>query len=339
MNMLDKYITEIGKKLPQKNRLDLQTEIRSTIEDMLEDRSKKTGRSIDNKMIEEVLQEYGSPAKVAASYHTPHYLIGPQLYPFFIIVVKIVLVVLLAVTLGGFLLNYYTNLAGPGFLKALGDFALQFFGGAIAAFGNIVLVFAILERVLPSAEFDEKNEPWKASDLNLEPDPDQISRGEMIFEIVFTVLGLLLINLYPRLVDILIISDHSWAYIPALSPVFTVYLPWINLLGILSLVLDVYLMRQGLWQVVTRIISLVIEVAGIILAGVMLTGPSLLQFSATDLAGTPAAGSAETLTQMVNLAPKIILAILIIVQSVEVVLALLRIARKNMAAVRFIPKS
>jgi hypothetical protein len=361
MNLLDKYIIEIGKKLPQKNRIDLQTEIRSTIEDMLEDRSRTAKHPIDNKMIEEVLMEYGSPAKVASAYQPTRSLIGPQLYPFFMMVVKIVLGVLFAVTLGAFLWEYYNNLAGPDFIKALGDFALQFFGGATAALGNIVLVFAILERVLPSFEFDESKDKWQPSDLNavLEhlppssdfdevkgkwqpsalnaiPDPEEVKRGEMIFEIVFTVLGLVLINLYPRLIGIAIQNDNSWLFVPALSEAFIRYLPWINLLGVLSIVLDVFLLRQGFWQTITRMISLVIEMAGIVLAGIMLAGPSLVKFSAADLASTPVAGSADTLVQMVQLAPKIILVILIVVQSIEVVSSILHIARYNLVAKKII---
>jgi uncharacterized protein (UPF0216 family) len=39
MNLIDKYITEVGKHLPRKNRADIEAEIRSTLEDMLEERS------------------------------------------------------------------------------------------------------------------------------------------------------------------------------------------------------------------------------------------------------------------------------------------------------------
>jgi hypothetical protein len=338
MNLLDKYISEIGKKLPHRNRLDLQTEIRSTIEDMLDDRAQQTGRPIDDDMIDDVLSEYGSPAKVAAAYHPTHYLIGPQLYPFFVMVVKIVLGVLFAVFLGSFLWNYYSSLTGPDLLKSLGDFTLQFFGGATAALGNIVLVFAILDRVLPSLEFDETKEEWKPMDLLAEPDPEQVKRGEMIFEILFTILGLTLINLYPNLIGFAIQSGHSWLYAPALSDAFANYLPCINILGILSILLDVYLLRQGCWQTITRIISLVIEVAGIVLAGIMLNGPSLVKFSVADLVNTPVAGSAETLVQLVQLTPKIILAILIVVQSVEVVQTIRHLVFRRVATKPYIQK-
>jgi hypothetical protein len=319
MNLLDKYILELGKHLPQRNRSDLQAEIRSTIEDMLDDKARQANRPVDDDMIEEVLKEYGSPANVADAYHPTRYLIGPQMYPFFLLVVKIVLAVLLAVTFAGFLWDYFNNPAGPAFLGSLGNFALQFFGGATAALGNIVLVFAILERVLPSGKLDESQDEWKPSDLLAEPDPGLVSRGETIFEILFTVLGLVVLNILPELIGLVTQGDSSWVYLPSLSAAFRSFLPWINLLGVLSVLLAVYLLRQGHWQVSTRIASLTIDIAGIVLAGIMLNGPSLVEFGVADLASTPVAGSAETLVQLVHLMPKIILAILIIVQSIEAV--------------------
>ena len=48
MNLLDKYMVQVGKHLPRKNRLDLQAEIRSTIEDMLEDRGQQSGKPVDD---------------------------------------------------------------------------------------------------------------------------------------------------------------------------------------------------------------------------------------------------------------------------------------------------
>lgn len=39
MNLIDIYVTEVGRRLPAKNRADIEKEIRSMIEDMLEDRA------------------------------------------------------------------------------------------------------------------------------------------------------------------------------------------------------------------------------------------------------------------------------------------------------------
>ncbi len=88
MNMIDQYIFEVGENLPEKLRADLEKEIRSLIEDTLEERSRTYSRAIDDDMIAEVLKEFGPPERMAASYQPQKYLIGPKLYPTFILVLK-----------------------------------------------------------------------------------------------------------------------------------------------------------------------------------------------------------------------------------------------------------
>lgn len=75
---LDRDVSEIGKQLPRKSRGDIQTEIRSTLEDMLEERAAGAGRPADDEMVKELLKEYGTPDKVAQSYLPTQYLIGPR---------------------------------------------------------------------------------------------------------------------------------------------------------------------------------------------------------------------------------------------------------------------
>ena len=196
MNLIDKYITEVGKHLPRKQRTDLEAEIRSTLEDMLEERKQADG-TVSEAQVIELLTEYGSPRDVAESYVGPKYLIGPRVYPIFELVTRIVLIVLFAVALAGLGLSLARSaLTGPEFLKTVANSALGLFGGLITAFGNIVLVFAILERVLPAKEFEEE-EKWDPSGLAREPDPDRVKFGEQIFEMFFLVLFLVIFNLSP----------------------------------------------------------------------------------------------------------------------------------------------
>lgn len=329
MNLLDKYILEVGKHLPRKNRTDLQKEIRSTLQDMLDDRSQQSGQPIDEALISEVLQEYGAPAKVAAAYQAPRYLIGPRLYPFFEMVVKIVLTVLVVIGAIGFGINIVSgDAAGPAFLSALGKYALEMLTGLISAFGNIVLVFAILERVLPASEFEEEAEKWSPADLSKEPDPDQVSRAELIFEMIFILLGLALFNLYPNLIGFMMVKDSSWVYVPALSENFFRYLPWINLLGVLQIALDLFLLRRGYRQTLTEVFNLALEAAGIALAFVMLTGPALISVKSESLAETLGEASG-TVIAMVNLVPMIALVVVIVVGVIEVVQIILRLLKRR----------
>lgn len=318
MNLIDKYIAAVGKHLPRKNRADIEAEIRSTLEDMLEERKQATDEAEDKTLIE-LLKEYGAPRDVAASYTGPRYLIGPRVYPIFELVTKIVVAVLLAVTLVGLGIGLSrSSLAGPEFLKTVGEGALNLLGGLITAFGNIVLVFAILERVLPAKEFEEEEE-WNPAELAKEPDPDRIKFGEQIFEMFFLVLFLIVFNLYPEIIGIGFFNDNDWVFIsPILTDAFFSYLPWLNVLILLQLGFNVYLLRHGVWNMTTRIMNILLELGSIALAVVMLRGPDLASLTPGQLAGTPLAESAPLFVTLARIVPTIVLTIVIIVSSIEV---------------------
>src|SRR5574338_964427 len=116
MNLIDRYIAEVGKHLPRKNRADIEAEIRSTLEDMLEERSQGTGPA-DEATVMAMLKDYGAPREVAAKYKTHQYLIGPRLFPIFEMVVKIVFAVVAGASLIGLAVNLsQTGLTGPEFV-------------------------------------------------------------------------------------------------------------------------------------------------------------------------------------------------------------------------------
>ncbi|MCI0552648.1 MAG: hypothetical protein L0287_16985 [Anaerolineae bacterium] len=304
MNLIDKYIAEVGKHLPRKQRADIEAEIRSTLEDMLEERKQANGEVSEEQMIA-LLKEYGAPREVAESYTGPRYLIGPRVFPIFEMVTKIVVAVLLGlalVKLGLSLAN--SSLVGIEFLEKIGGSILELFGGLITAFGNIVLVFAILERVLPAKEFDEEEE-WNPAELASEPDPDQVSIGEQIWGILFMAGFLVIFNLYAN-PDAWYIRENDWNFLSLrFTDAFLSYLPWINILAILEIALSLYMIRQGLWNATTRIINIALQLAWIVLSVLMLKGPDLIE-------------STAGFSRIGNLMASVTLAIVIIVSSIEV---------------------
>ena len=332
MNLIDKYIAEVGKHLPRKNRADIEAEIRSTLEDMLEERRQAEGTANDETVIA-LLKEYGAPRDVAESYTGPRYLIGPRVFPTFELVTKIVVAVLLALSLVAIGLSVArSSLVGPELIKIIGEQALDLLGGLITAFGSIVLTFAILERVLPAKEFEEEEE-WNPADLASEPDPDRVKLGEQIFEMFFLVLFLIIFNLYPGIIGIGFFNDSDWVFIsPILTEAFFSYLPWINLLILLQLGFNVYLLRKGFWNTTTRVMNILLELGNIALAVAMLRGPSLASLTASQLAGTPLEEEAALFVTLANLVPLVTLSIVIIVSSIEVAQAVYRILKDRPSA-------
>mgnify|MGYP000162135486 CR=1 FL=1 len=323
MNLIERYVSEIGKQLPRKSRADIETEIRSTLEDMLEERSAKAGRPADDEMVKELLKEYGAPDKVAESYLPTRYLIGPELYPIFALIVKIVFTVLGVIWLILFGVRIATSdLTMQSFGALLGTHFLQWSGGLISAFGNIVLVFAILQWVNAGKNFKDetKEEEWSPEELTKEPDPDEIRPWEPIVTIVFTTLGLLVFNFYPQVLGMTIFAGEATLFIPALSDAFFRMLPWVNVVWILNIGLYAFLLRQGNWTPAARWFEIALKVAGIAIAYILLQGPPILTLDAARLVAAGMEQSAAgVLVSMLQQIVTIALAIAVVVGGLEVV--------------------
>lgn len=287
MNLIERYAAEVGKYLPRGQRADIQAEIRSTLEDMLEERTRGKGPATDA-MVEELLREYGAPREVAASYGHKQYLIGPRLFPVFEMVTKIVLAALFLALLVSYGFSVIrAGLSASEMAVALGKLLLQYLGAALTAFGNVVLVFAILERVLPASEQEDMKDKWDPADLMKEPDPDAIKPAEHITSILFTVAGLVILNGFPHIIGMYFLSDDKWTFVPILSQAFFRYMPWINLLSALQIALNLWLLQQGVWRTSTRVAALTLKGGTLALAVAMLTGPAILQITPESVAGTP----------------------------------------------------
>jgi hypothetical protein len=298
---------------------------------MLEDRSQQTGRPADEALAAELLQEYGAPQKVAASYQTHPYLIGPRMFPTYTLVLKITLfAVTLGLTIATVVSVVGSNMTSPELLQELVDFVAGLVSALVAAFGNVTLVFAILERVVPVAGFEDK-EKWTPAELTKEPEPNQVKSGEIIASIVFTAAALVIFNFYPQIVGIWTMENGTWIQIAGLSQAFFRYLPWINLSGILTIALDLWLLRQGVWSTVTRLMHIGLEIVGILIAAALLSGPSLLTFYPSEMM----AGVGDLLTNLFRGLVPLVLAIVVLASSVEIVKDVLRMLRPGKIAYPF----
>jgi len=332
MDIIDRYVSEVGKHLPRKNRLDIEAELRSTLEDMLEDRSQQTGRPADEALATELLQEYGAPGKVAATYQTHPYLIGPRMFPTYMLVLKIVFfAVTLGLTIATLVSLIGSNVTSPELLQKLVDFGAGLVSALVAAFGNVTLVFAILERTVPASEFGlQEDKEWDPASLLKEPDVDQVKPAELIFEIIFIATALVIFNFYPQIIGFNFTVDGQWISVPVLSEAFFRVLPWITLVGGLEISLSLYLLQKQVWEVGTRIAKIVLEAANIAIAVMLLRGPSLLKIDAGAFAGSPISiETAETLVRVFTPMVPFILLIVIVVSGIEIAKMAFRLTKVN----------
>jgi hypothetical protein len=323
MNLIDKYIAEVGKHLPRKQRADIEAEIRSTLEDMLDEQSerKQAQGAVDDALVIELLKEYGTPRQVAESYTGPRYLIGPRIYPIFELVTKIVMACVFGALLLAFVISgaVTKSFAGTEFISFLAEFWSGLFGALISTFGSLVITFAIMERVMPAGKIEkEMEEDWNPADLAKEPDPDEVKMSESIATIIFTSAGLIIFNLYPNIIGFGFMSEGEWTFVPILSEAFFRYLPWINLLGVIQIVFSLYQLRQKVWTLFTRLCWIAIEIGSIALAVAMLTGPALIDLNPARFSGTPLAEAMPVLAKIMQYMPWMVLFIIIVVSTIEV---------------------
>lgn len=266
MELVDRYVHEVGRHLPRRSRNDIETELRSTIEDTLEGYAEKQGSDVDEEMVVEVLREFGAPQQVAASYRTgKQYLVGPELFPIF----KIVLIVFVSVMTALFLVTNVMAFGQPDDIlqrvwELLANSVPQFISTLVGALGIIVIVFTILERVLPPLDWEDEEEDWDPASLPKVDDPAQVNRLELILGITFTVVLLVLFNFLPQRIGIYFYNDaDGWSFISVLQEGYRTLLPWINVWGIATILLRTFVLRQGRWQTGTRLAEIGVNVLGL----------------------------------------------------------------------------
>jgi hypothetical protein len=338
MKLIDRYVAEVGRRLALvKGRNDIENELRSTLEDMLEDRSQQTGRPRDEAMEIELLKEYGAPDKVAATYNPHPYLIGPRMFPFFIMVLKIVIfgvfigltvvTIIQIVTEVPTMVNELLSIIGGGIARIIST--------AIAAFGYVVLSFAIIERFVPASEFkmDEEKE-WDPASLLKEPEPADVKQWEPILTIVFTFIVLSIFNFNRQLIGLYNFDGDTWTVIPLLTDAFFRWLPLMNVSWVAEIILNGMLLRTGRWSTSTRLFSIGIKAIQIVILALLLGGPSILTITPESLkaSGVFDADTAETLGTLAQTGIRIALGLGIFGTVIEIIKSIYKLATQRSSA-------
>jgi hypothetical protein len=242
------------------------------------------------------------------------------------IVISVITTVLLVLT--GVKIATMSPMAGPEFARAIGEGLLGIASAAIAAFGNIVLVFAILERFVPASEFkiSEENE-WDPATLKKEPEPDQIKPWEPIFAIVITFIALSIFNYNPQLIGFYTFSGDKWAIVPALTEAFFRWLPWINIAWVAEIILNGMLLRTGRWNMPTRLFTIGIKIFQIVIGYFLFTGPSILAVTPEALKATGIfdADTAQTLGTMAQYGVRALIGLIIFITGLDVIKAIYKL--------------
>lgn len=198
MDLVSRYVYAVTKGLPEKQRDDIEKELKTLIDDMLE---QQDGDGPYEARVEKVLLDLGDPEVLADNYReSKRYLIGPQNFDNYILLLKIVLgAVLLGVSIAVGLGSIFSNEQNAAAIFT--DYLAALFSGALQGFAWVTIAFAIAERkgVRLSADGKNKKTEWSIKELPAIPVKEAaISPVESIFSILFTTLFITVLYFTPQ---------------------------------------------------------------------------------------------------------------------------------------------
>jgi len=276
MELIDRYVHDIGQRMPRQMRADVEAELRSLLTESVEERARAAGRPPDSALAAETLRAFGAPGEVAARYVAPQYLIGPRLFPAYRIAVTIMVSVLTAVILGLAAFGRFTFSGDLPLIGTLGRAGASFMNSVLFNLGVLTLVFALVERV--RADAAHRAHGWNPAALPPVNDPDRISfLGRLLLLYVIAAL-VILFNVYPQWVAVVVFRGSDVQVYPLLGSGFARYLRVLNLWWALAFVLNLVVLRHGRWRRATRWAEFALEIGNAAILIVIVAGPPVFEY-------------------------------------------------------------
>jgi hypothetical protein len=88
MELLERYLWAVGRYLPDVSKADTVAELRANLLDRMDARAEEIGRPLTDADVAAILQEHGKPEVVALRYLPQQSLIGPTVFPFYLLTMK-----------------------------------------------------------------------------------------------------------------------------------------------------------------------------------------------------------------------------------------------------------
>jgi hypothetical protein len=289
MRLIDRYVAEVGRRLPRNKRADIARELRSSL---LEEFPAGTPSEEDEVAL---LRRFGPPEKVAASYQPfAHYLIGPSWFPTFSVILRIEVAALLTVAVIGSAVLLAASPSDAGARVA------GFVGGVIQTglimFGALVVTFHFAERGelrVDARSLDEPRE-WDPRQLREIGGNNVVGRGEALSTAAF---ALLILTVLYQLRDT-VITLPGWQPV---NDVFRDNLIWLAAPVLASIPLSVVLLWRGRWEWPTRVAKVLVDV-GRVVAILRLASGLLADQSTLSGAGLPP-GLAQVVVVAITVTP------------------------------------
>jgi len=271
MELMERYIYAVTRQLPADMKAEVADELRANILDMLSDEPTEA-------QIREVLEGLGSPQKLANAYDTrPRYLIGPVLYDPYLRVLKLVLKIMASVIFVGATITGIANSSWAAF----GEVMSGLVGGLFQAGAWVTIVFAILERhgeTLIKEDWINHLPPVE------EIFAEKISWSDTISSVVFTIIGISLLGIFPQIFTVNFWGNANWAdhILNGHSefPIFNLavlasFLPWMLGFAATLIALRIWQLVTGVWTYKIAIANGLYEVFWTVFSLIFISTPNL----------------------------------------------------------------
>lgn len=276
MNLVDRYVYAVTKRLPQKQRDDIEKELKTLIDDMLENQQ---GDETIEKKIVNVLMELGDPELMADNYReTKRYLIGPDNFENYIFILKIVLgAVFLGITVSTIVESF--SILQQGIVYTFARYLAITLSALVQGFAWVTAGFAIAEyNGIKLLDKKDIKEGWSIAELPEVPQKEAvIARSEIVFSVAFSTIFTCLLIFAPHIFAAYI---NNGSGVTTVIPVFNIeVLSRFNMLVIVLFILGV--MKEGLklyfgrWKLRLSIPIITISVISAIISVLIFGNPDV----------------------------------------------------------------
>ncbi|MBD3109241.1 hypothetical protein IEO70_12880 [Bacillus sp. AGMB 02131] len=295
MVLIDLYIQEVTRRLPEKSRKDIALELRSTIEDMLPE-------EYTEQDVKTTLAKMGNPATLASGYRDrPQHLIGPRYFEMYKTILKMGLPISMIITFIGFvasqvaefngeeaILNVVITILSEGLATALYTGLQVFFWATLS--------FALVERIDPSKDqeplmFNMKK--WTPDDLKdtpYMPKERMISKIEVYGGLFWTVIWATVYFYADHLVGVYQSGSEGLVFVTPIfnQQVLQSFWPYVVIIIVLEVLLALYKLVVAKWTMKMSLFNLILQVICIVMFVVLINNvnlfhPDFITFTAENV--------------------------------------------------------
>jgi len=283
MELIDKYIHEVTRRLTQKDRAAIALELKATIEDMLPS-------DYTEEDVKEALVKLGDPAVLAKTYQDkPMYLIGPIYYQSYISLLKTIVPIAMTIALIAFVIDFAFSYEGDEallmvVLKLVGNGIGMMLEVAIQVFFWLTLIFALLERFAkePKEEILTGLQKWTLDDLNkvqLTTKHKSISKYAFFGSLVWTAIWVSIYFNADRLIGVYVNreDDLIFKYPTFNQQILNDFWILIVIIAVLGIALSLYKRIQGQWSKKVVIFQTFYELIATAVLIIIITRPNIIE--------------------------------------------------------------